>query len=86
MPSVGSPSGRSVAESSLAHTKGTCGRVDDALLEELSELTGVIAFWALNTAFAGESKDLALNVLKTAVAENLQGTPEGWQRHVLSWA
>jgi hypothetical protein len=59
--------------------------VDEELLDELSDLTG-IAFWALSTAFAGEPKDWALDVVKTAVAENLQGTPEDWQQHMLSWA
>jgi hypothetical protein len=59
--------------------------VDQELLEEISELTG-IAYGALNAAFAGEPKDLALDVVKTAVAENLHGTPDDWQRYVLSWA
>jgi hypothetical protein len=36
--------------------------------------------------FAGEEKDLALDVVKTAVAENPQGTPEVWQYQVLAWA
>ena len=35
---------------------------------------------------AGEEKDLALDVVKTAVAENPEGTPEQWQQHVLAWA
>jgi hypothetical protein len=60
-------------------------RVDQGLLEEIAELTG-ISFSALSSAFAGESKDQALDVVKTAVAENLQGTPDDWQRYVLSWA
>jgi hypothetical protein len=60
-------------------------RIDEDLLEEIAELTG-IAYSALNRAFAGESKDLALDVVKTAMAENLEGTPEEWQQHVLSWA
>ena len=34
----------------------------------------------------GEQKNLALDVVKTAVAENPEGTPEEWQRHVLAWA
>jgi hypothetical protein len=29
---------------------------------------------------------LALNVIKTGVAENLPGTPDDWQRHILGWA
>jgi len=60
-------------------------RVDEELLEELSELTG-IDFRALRSAFAGEKEDLALDVLKTIVAENHMGTPQDWQRHVLDWA
>jgi len=35
---------------------------------------------------AGEEKDLALDVVKTAVAENPEGTPEDWQRSILAWA
>ncbi len=71
-------------ERSLAHPAHRV-RVDKELLEEISELSG-IAFWALNRAFAGEPRDLALDVVKTAVAENPQGTSEDWQRHVLQWA
>ena len=41
---------------------------------------------ALSRAFTGEEKNLALDVVKTAVAENPEGTPEEWQRHVLDWA
>ncbi len=37
-------------------------RVDEELLEEISELTGV-SYRALNSAFAGEPKDLALDVV-----------------------
>ena len=42
--------------------------VDEELLEELSELTG-IEYRALCRAFVGEEKNLALDVVKTAVAE-----------------
>jgi hypothetical protein len=73
-----------MAKKSLAHPTRTV-RVDLALLEEISELTG-IEYWALSSAFAGEEKNLTLNVVKTAVAENLQGTPQDWQRYVLTWA
>jgi hypothetical protein len=59
---------------SLADT-GRTVRID----EDLLELTG-IAFWALNSAFAGESKDLALDVVKTAVAENPCGSSEEWKQ------
>ena len=31
----------------------------------------------------GEEKNLGLDVVRTAVAENLQGAPEDWQRYVL---
>ena len=59
--------------------------VDERLLEEIAELTG-IEYRALCRAFTGEEKNLALDVLKTAVAENPQGTPEESQDHVLAWA
>ncbi len=72
-----------MATTTLAHVKRTV-RVDQALLEEVSELTG-IEYHALCSAFAGEEKDLVLDAVKTAVAENLQRTPEDWQRHVLAW-
>ena len=71
-------------EKSLAHTMRTV-RVEQALLEEIAELTG-IEYRVLSSAFAGEKKDLALDVVKTAVAENPEGTPEDWQRSVLVWA
>jgi hypothetical protein len=38
----------------------------------------------ISKAFKGEEKNLALDVVKTAVVENSQGTPEEWQRFVLS--
>lgn len=60
-------------------------RVDEDLLREISELTG-IEYRVLSSAFAGEPKDLTLDVVKTAVAENPSGTPQDWQEHVLSWA
>jgi hypothetical protein len=71
-------------EKSLAHPKRTV-RVDQALLEEIAELTG-IEYRVLSSAFAGEEKNLALDVVKTAVAESPQGTPAEWQRYVLKWA
>ena len=73
-----------MVEDSLAHPKRTIF-VDNHFCEEISEFTG-IASWALRSAFAGEEKKLAQDVVKTAVAENLQGTPEDWQRYVLAWA
>ena len=69
---------------SLAHPKRTVF-VNAHLCEEIAELTG-IEYRVLSSAFTGEEKNLALDVVKTAVAENPQGTPEDWQRHVLSWA
>ena len=71
-------------ERSLAHPTRTIF-VDEHLLEEISELTG-IEYRVLSSAFAAEEKNLALGVVKTAAAENPQGTPEDWQRHVLKWA
>jgi hypothetical protein len=55
-----------VDKKSLAHTAHSV-RVDHALLEEISELTG-IQYRVLSRAFAGEEKDLALDAVKTAVA------------------
>ena len=69
---------------SLAHPKRTVF-ADQHLLEEIAELTG-IGYRILYSAFVGEQKNLALDVVKTAVAENPEGTPEEWQRHVLAWA
>jgi hypothetical protein len=69
---------------SLAHPSRTV-RVDEALLEEASELTG-IEYRVLRSTFAGEEKDLLVDLVKTVVAENRQATPEDWQRSVLAWA
>jgi hypothetical protein len=77
-----------MAKKSLAHpgpASEATVRVDPALLEEISELTG-IEYRVLSSAFVGEEKNLALDVVKTIVAENLQGTPQDWQRYVLAWA
>jgi hypothetical protein len=73
-----------LSSTSLAHTKRTV-RAAKALLEEISELTG-IEYRVLSSAFAGEEKDLALDVVKRLVAENPEGSPENWQEHVLAWA
>jgi hypothetical protein len=73
-----------VDNTSLAHLTRTIF-VDQSLLEEISELTG-IEYRALFRAFVGEEKNLALDVVKTAVAENPEGTPEEWQRFVLARA
>jgi hypothetical protein len=59
--------------------------VDTHLCEEIAELTG-IEYRALSRAFVGEEKNLALDIVKMAVEESLQVTPEEWQNHVLVWA
>ena len=69
---------------SLAHPKRTVF-ADQRLLEEIAELTG-IEYRALSSAFAGEEKNLALDVVKTAIAENPEGMPEEWQQYILAWA
>ncbi len=76
-----------MATTSLAHPahRPRTVRVGNYLLEEISELTG-IEYRALCRTFVGEEKNLVLDVVKTAVAENLQGTPEDWQRHLLGSA
>ncbi len=61
---------------SLAHPTRTVF-VDQRLLEEIAELTG-IEYHTLSSAFAGEPKDTALDVVKTIVAENLDVTPDVW--------
>jgi hypothetical protein len=70
-----------VDNTSLAHSTRII-RVDQPLCEEISKLTG-IEYRVLSSAFAGEEKNLALDMVKTAVVENPQGTSEEWQRHVL---
>ena len=65
-----------VDKRSLAHSTRTV-RVNEQLLEEVSELTG-IEYRVLYSAFAGEPKDLALDIVKTIVAENLEAAPEAW--------
>ncbi len=71
-------------KTSLAHPTRSIF-VDERLYGEIAELTG-IEYRALSRAFAGEGKNLALDVVKTAIAENPQGTPEEWQQHILAWA
>ena len=58
---------------SLAHRWHTV-YVDQRLREEIAKLTG-ISYRTLYSVFVGKQKNLALDVVKTAVAENLQGTP-----------
>lgn len=67
-------------QASLAQPKRTV-RVDEQLLKEISELTG-IEYWILSSAFAGEAKDLALDVVRTVVAEDLGGSPESWGEEI----
>ena len=76
--------GEAVNSKSLAHPTRTIF-CDHQLFGEISEFTG-IEYRVLTSAFTGEEKDLALDVVKTAVAENPEGTPEQWQQHVLAWA
>jgi hypothetical protein len=68
--------GKSLIERSLAHPTRTVF-VDQRLLEEIADLTG-IEYHALSSAFAGEPKGTALDVVKTIVAENLDVTPDVW--------
>ena len=61
---------------SLAH-EGLSRFVDPGFCLELSELTG-IELGTLSSAFAGERRNIALDVVKTVVAENLDKTPQDW--------
>ena len=70
-------------ERSLAHPTRTVF-VDARLCKEISELTG-IEYRVLSSAFIGEEKDLVLDVVKRAIAENPEGTPEEWQRQARKW-
>jgi len=76
--------GEAVDSKSLAHPTRTVF-ADKQLLEEIAELTG-IEYRVLSKVFVGEEKNLAIDVVKTTVAENPEGTLEEWQRHVLGWA
>jgi len=69
---------------SLAHPTRTVF-ADKRFLEEIAELTG-IEYRVLSRAFVGEEKSLALGMVKAAVAEKPEGTPEDWQRSILAWA
>ena len=71
-------------DQSLAHPKRPVF-VDARLCEEIAELTG-IEYRVLSSAFVGEEKDLANEVVKKAIVKNPQGTPEDWQNHVREWA
>lgn len=60
---------------SLAHP-GTAF-VDEPFCEQISELTS-IEYQTLKTAFTGERRGIALDTVKTIVAENLDATPAIW--------
>jgi hypothetical protein len=61
-------------QSSAPHAHRFCRQ---AALRGDSELTG-IEYRVLSSAFAGEEKNLALDVVETAVAEKPEATPEDW--------
>lgn len=48
---------------------------------EVSELTG-IEYGALSSCLAGERRDVALDVVKTIVAENLDAGPAIWTQEL----
>ena len=58
---------------------------DEAFFTEISELTG-IEHRILNAAFTGERRGLALDVVKTIVAENLDATPAAWTEKLREYA
>ena len=68
---------------SLAHS-GTAF-VDEPFIRELSELTG-IEYRTLNAAFTGERTGLALDAVKTIVAENLDVAPAVWTEKLREYA
>ena len=68
---------------SLAHS-GTAF-VDEPFISKLSELTG-IEYRILNAAFTGERRGLALDTIKTIVAENLDATPAAWTEKLREYA
>ncbi len=51
--------------------------VDPVLCRELSEFTG-IELGTLSSVFAGERRNVALDAVKTVVAENLDANPAAW--------
>ena len=68
---------------SLAHSG--IAFVDESFCKELSELTG-IEYRILNAAFTGERRGMALDVVKTIVAENLDATPAAWTEKLREYA
>lgn len=66
------------------HKKG--GRfIRPSDLEEISALTG-IDYFSLSSAFGGERKNLALDVLQAAVSAQPDGSPEDWGENIRLWA
>jgi len=65
-----------VDSKSLAHN-GHSRFVDPEFCRELSVLTG-IELGTLSSAFAGERVNIALDAVKTVVAENLDKAPQDW--------
>lgn len=58
---------------------------DEAFFEEVSDLTG-IEYRVLRSAFTGERVNVALDAIKTVVAENMEGTPATWTERLLERA
>lgn len=58
---------------------------DETFFMEVSELTG-IEYRILRSALTGERRNLALDVVKTIVAENLEATPEVWTQKLRDYA
>ncbi len=59
--------------------------VDAEFCRELSALTG-IELGVLNSVFAGERRNTALDAVKTVVAENLDTNPAAWTEILLERA
>ena len=64
-------------ESTVTSPEGRPRFVGPEFCQELSELTG-IELAVINSAFAGERTNIALDAVKTIVAENLDKGPEAW--------
>ncbi len=69
---------------SLAH-EGRPRFVGPEFCRELSELTGM-ELGVLSSVVAGERTNIALDAVKTVVAENLDKTPEAWTEILLERA
>jgi hypothetical protein len=69
---------RSVSPDPLTASPGASPRFcGPEFFGELSDLTG-IEHAAIYSCFAGERRGVALDTIKTIVAENLDGTPALW--------